>query len=251
VRPVPRIATRLFLWFLGVDLLWFLLHFSVNAFGWQHTALRSFLGLGYEANPPTWWASMILFLVALPLFILASKPFREHPDVATLRPGLIGAGVVFTYMSIDEMGTVHERLSLAMKARYGVAGAHWYIPSLNVFPVWIALYALAIVILVGVVIYLPRLYRMWPRETIIVAAGVVVYIIGAAVFERLADMIHLTDATLIFLEQGVEETLETVGATIIFYGVARVLFTVARELFPQPARMEAPGDTRADGGASG
>jgi hypothetical protein len=238
VRPVSNVALRLFYWFLAVDLLWFALHFAVNTFGLEHTAWRSFLGLGYEANPPTWWASMILFLVALPLFLLASKPFVDHPAVKPLRWGLVGAGVIFTYMSIDEMGTIHERISIAMKARYGAAGAHWYVPNLSIFPAWVFLWAFLILVLVGAVIYVPRLFRLWPTETLIVLAGLVIYVTGAMAFERIAEAIHLTDPTLLFVEQGIEETLEMVGATIVFYGVARVLFAVAAQLFPKPEVIE-------------
>jgi hypothetical protein len=238
VSPVSKVPLRLFYWFLAVDLLWFVLHFGVNVLGLEHTGWRSFLGLGFEANPPTWWASMILFFVALPLFILASRPFVEHPAVKPLRPGLIGAGAILTYMSMDEMGTIHERLSIAMKARYGTAGAHWYVPNLSIFPAWVFLWAFLILVLVGFVIYVPKLYHLWRRELWIVVAGLVVYTLGALVFERIADLIHLIDPMLIFTETGIEETLEMVGATIMFYGVARVLFAVASQLFPTRAEVE-------------
>ena len=238
MKPVTTVANRLLVWFLAVDAAWLVLDFGVNALGLQHTGWRSFLGLGYEANPPTWWASMLLALIALCLFVLASKPFVEHPAVKPLRWGLVGAGVIFTYMSMDEMGTIHERISIAMKAAYGSAGAHWYVPNLRIFPAWVVLWAFMILVVVGLVVYLPRLYRLWPTELWIVVAGMVAYAVGALVFERYAEIIHLTEPTLLFIQQGVEETLEMVGPTIVLYGVARVLFTVAGRSRPTPGVTE-------------
>ena len=109
MKPVTTVANRLLVWFLAVDAAWLVLDFGVNVLGLEHTGWSSFLGLGNEANPPTWWASTLLLLVAICLFVLASRPFVEHPAVNPLRWGLVGAGAIFVYMSMDEMGTIHER----------------------------------------------------------------------------------------------------------------------------------------------
>ena len=211
-------------------------------FFFHHTELKSLFEQNFEANPPTWWASSQLLLIAIALSLLVFKPFSEHPSLRRLRPGLIGAAILYAYFSLDEDGTIHERLSLWYFHRYGTR--HWYIPHLHGLPLWPFAWALVIALGIGALIYLPRLWRYWPRQTVVVVLGFIVFFVGAFVFEQAVDILHIHSATVIGVETGVEETMENVGSTMILYAVLTVLLRVAYDLFPRKVKFmesDAPG----------
>lgn len=90
-------------------------------------------------------------MIALVFFVLASWPFRTHPLMKPMCVAMIAAGVLFTYISADEAGVIHERVSIALK--YG-DGRWWYLPNTYGFPYWIILWAIVITCLAIVAVYL-------------------------------------------------------------------------------------------------
>jgi hypothetical protein len=232
-----KVARRIFIAFVVTDTV-FLAAGLIVFFFFHHTELKSLFEQNFEANPPTWWASSQLLLVGIALFVLAFRPFIDHPHVRRLRPGLIGAAILYTYFSLDEDGTIHERLSLWYFHHYGTR--HWYVPHLHGLPLWPFAWALVIVLGIGAAVYLPRLWRYWPRQTVIVVLGFIVFFVGAFVFEQAVDIVHLHSTTVIGVETGVEETMENVGSTMILYAVLTVLLSVAYDLFPKKVKFVVP-----------
>jgi hypothetical protein len=237
-RDLPR---KLFWGFLAGDTFFLLAHFTVFALGLAKTKWYEFFGLNFEMNPPTWWSAAQFLVVALVFFVIAAWPFRTHPLVRPIRVAMIAAGVLFTYISADEAGVIHERVSLALK--YG-HGRWWYLPNTYGFPWWIFVWAAAIGGVVLLVVYLPRMWRLWRRETILLVVGFAFMIAGGAVIELVAEVLFkVKDLTPAFyIETGIEEWMEMVGATVALLGAARMLARVARDLYPAPAQLTEPPD---------
>lgn len=78
---------------------------------WKHRR-GSFLML-FEMNYPTWWTSMLLLASALLLLESANTRDRILRNSSLVLAMLIGA------LSVDEIGSVHERVSLFSDARFG------------------------------------------------------------------------------------------------------------------------------------
>lgn len=235
---LPR---RLLIGFLAGDTVFLIAHFTVFALGLEKTKWYEFFGLNFEMNPPTWWSAAQLLVIALVFFVIAARPFRTHPLVRPIRIAMLAAGVLFTYISADEAGVIHERVSLALK--YG-HGRWWYLPNTYGFPWWAFLWAAVIGALVLVAIYLPKMWKLWRRETILLIVGLIVMIMGGAVIEIVAEVIFKVKdlTTAFYIETGIEEWMEMVGASIVLFGAAIMLARVALDLYPAPLELAEPKD---------
>src|SRR5690606_6775384 len=66
-----------------------------------------------EANIPTWFSSAIL-LAAAGLLLITNLAQRAEGKA---RLGWAGTTAIFTYISLDETGTIHEKLTAILQAR--------------------------------------------------------------------------------------------------------------------------------------
>lgn len=78
---------------------------------WKHRR-GSFLML-FEMNYPTWWTGMLLFSAAL--LFLESASTRER----SLRTACAALGALTGALSIDEIGSIHERVSILSDVWFG------------------------------------------------------------------------------------------------------------------------------------
>jgi len=62
----------------------------------------------------TWFATVQLFAIGV-VFLLAARANRER--AGSQRAGLFLAGLVFAFLSADEGGGIHERITLIMEER--------------------------------------------------------------------------------------------------------------------------------------
>ncbi|HBQ10028.1 MAG TPA: hypothetical protein DEF51_02165 [Myxococcales bacterium] len=149
--------------------------------------------LSYEANVPTWYASVLLVGCAAVCLVLRS----HHPD----RRWLILA-VLFTYVSLDEAVQIHEHA--AFFATRGVLTFSWVIP------------AAAVVALLGVWLG-PWLLRLPDPLRRRFALSATLYLTGALGMELPLGWWtdRYGDDNLVYgLIDWVEETLELIGAGV-------------------------------------
>jgi hypothetical protein len=189
-------------------------------FGWP-LRIAELFSLGFEANVPTWYSTVLLFACASSLAHIAHEVGRAGEDARAWR----GLALAFAYLSLDEAIEIHEHLGGTFDTG-GVLYFDWVIP------------AAAFVAIFGAV-YLRFLARL-PAETRrgFVTAGAI-YVSGALLMElplgywteRAGD-----DNLVYALIDFVEETLEMLGASLFLLALAR-----HRESMGHPATAsEAP-----------
>jgi hypothetical protein len=170
------------------------------------------LSLSYERNVPTWYSACVLLLCAAVLGCIACQQ-RRVPGRPVFPWALLA--VCFTYISLDESASFHERLNAPMSDRFGLGGVFFY--------GWI-IPAMGVLLVLGLVLFkfvwqLPRLTR---RRFIL--AGVL-YVGGAMGVEMpLGYYVHLTDKDddLIYaLIDGVEESMELLGSTLFLLALLK------------------------------
>ncbi|MDP6342100.1 MAG: hypothetical protein QF491_01110, partial [Alphaproteobacteria bacterium] len=76
----------------------------------DHKRLLGLVGqfsLGYEANVPTWYSSVLLLACAA---VLAVIGFSRPPGKGGYRRHWLALAAIFAYMSLDEAAVLHEGL---------------------------------------------------------------------------------------------------------------------------------------------
>ncbi|ACY15567.1 hypothetical protein [Haliangium ochraceum] len=174
--------------------------------GGVDSSLVPMLSLSYEANLPTWYASLLLFACALALAANAAGAKRSGAALAG-RWRLLSA--LFLYISLDEAVGIHEHLGVLELG--GVLYFSWVVPA-------------AAAVLLLALIYLPFLARLPPatRRGFVLAGAL--YVGGALGMElplgwwtERAGNDNLTYALIDF----VEEALELTGATLFLFANLR------------------------------
>lgn len=161
-----------------------------------------------EANMPTWFSSSILLFAALLLLVVTLS--RRAQGKSFL--GWAGLTAIFTYISLDETGTIHEKLTPIIQEQLNVSGFFYF--------GWVIV-GIAAVLIVGL-LYLPFLRRLpaHTRNWFILAGAI--YVGGALVVESVsANIWYLGNGTsLRFSAVGtVEEWMEMIGVITLIYGV--------------------------------
>lgn len=172
------------------------------------------MNINREANVPTWFSAAILLGAALLLLIitLASR--------ANNRPYLGWAGLtaVFTYLSMDEAGTIHEKLTPILQEQLNLTGFFYF--------GWVIV-GIAAVLIVGL-IFLPFVWRLPPRiRRWFILAGLL-YVGGAVVVESVsANIWYIGGGTsLRFSAVGtLEEWMEMLGVITLHYGLLEYIRT--------------------------
>jgi hypothetical protein len=163
--------------------------------------------MNLERNVPTLFSSGILLLsAALLLFIgylLRGKAYFLH---------WLGLGVIFFYLSLDELISIHEKASKPLRNQFDLSGIFHFS--------WIILYGILLVIFA--VAYF-RFVRSLPTSTrnIFILAGII-YVGGALGLELVAGELftQFGNKNVTFaLFVAVEEALEMFGIAIFIYGL--------------------------------
>lgn len=195
---------------LACDVALALAYLSLTLGGLSSTRAFRVLDLNMEANLPAWYESSKLLLIGIVFLALAVRPLASDARLAPLRR-LSGAfALLFVYLSADEGGGIHERIT-------GLLGGLPFVPSIDGNGVWIFLYAAAG--LVGLFLARRRLLelaRLWPRPLTIAVAGLAMMATGGVLLEALSYFVQPT-AALYPLEVAAEELLEMVGSSVVLY----------------------------------
>lgn len=154
--------------------------------------------LSYEANVPTWYATVLLFACSMLLATIA------RAEGASRRKSWAMLAAIFAYLSLDEAIEIHELLAYLVPPAGGLLRFGWVIPGA------------AITLLVGLV-YLPFLRALAaPTRWRFVLAGAI-YVGGALGMEPLlgwwADT-HGDDNLGYGVIDFVEESMELAGASL-------------------------------------
>ena len=152
------------------------------------------LNLAWEMNAGAWWSSMLLLMIALGAYGLASTR-RDQP-----RSGWALIALIFVVLSWDEMGSYHERV---MDAGWGA-----------VLPFGAAL--------LGALGYsLVRLYRnQSTRSSAIMLLVGTMLLMTIVPQEYLETRLNIVDG-LLGIRAGIEEGIELLGMLLCLAAVAR------------------------------
>ena len=139
--------------------------------------IRWQITLAAENNVAVWLASMLLFGVSLVALICAGVERQAaaagspsgHESASTVFAWtLISAG--FLLMSLDEMGSLHERLA-------DNAVVQFVLPEIGFLEGWVAVFAVPMVLLAGAVLWTAwRPFRVVPGVLPLVAIGLLLFL---------------------------------------------------------------------------
>ncbi len=169
--------------------------------------------VGQENNIPTYFSSLIVLISAVLLGVIASYKRREE-DVFARRWAVLA--LIFLYISMDEMASIHEMLIRPMRELFGTGGLLYF--------GWVVPFAALLVVFAWYFI------RFWlhlpqPVKGLVAAAGLL-YVGGAMGVELLggrhADL-HGTNNLPYRMYQTVEESMEMFGVVLFIYGLLKYM----------------------------
>jgi hypothetical protein len=201
--------------------------------------LYNVFGLNGEGNIPAWYSGSQLLVFGLVCLVLASWIFASDDRIAPLRRLFVTVGLAAVYLSADEVGQVHERMSTIVQSWHAlttlelnllaVVGIHR--KEIHGGSVWIPLFAVfGIILLVWLWPQLKKAWALWRREFLLLGLGFGVLVFGATVVEVIGILTRSTFSTAI--EVGIEEMLEILGVSVMLYAAVRVLADAGGRLLP-------------------
>ena len=222
-----------------------LLHGATMAMRLAHVSgLVSFVrlfDLDTEANVPTYYSVLQLACAAVLLMVIGADARQRGARFA--RHWLL-LGVLFWFLSLDELAQIHESLSRVVRARLHVDGMlhfAWVIP----YGVFTAAAGLA---------YLPFLMHLPERTRRLVVWAALIFLGGAAGMELYGGFLHarlgvaeLGASTAYMTEVLVEEGMEMFGIALFIYA----LLTHMQETMGSIHITIGPVPTGPDGGGGG
>jgi hypothetical protein len=164
--------------------------------------------LDKEANIPTFFSALVLIFCAFLLWMIA----KHHKTAGSPYVLWMGLAVIFTFLSVDEISALHERLIGPIREALNTSGLFYY--------AWIIPYGFALIVFVA--IYFRFLIRL-PRQirNLFILSGAI-FVTGAIGFEMLGGW-HAEsngmDNTLYCLFYTCEETLEMMGSVTFIYAL--------------------------------
>jgi hypothetical protein len=199
--------------------------------------ITAFFNVDKEKNLPTWFSSVVL---ATSAYVLAGIYLSVRDSGARYRWHWGALALVFAFLSMDEIGEVHE---MASKSGLVDAGTASYLS-------WIV--AVSPFVLVFAVSYFRFLLRLPADIRNLVACGGVLYVGGAVGMEIMGALLGRDLNTVLpsgrpyfnyLLFASAEEALEMLGAVVFLYAMARHLQTLKRAdpgLHAAPAQDACP-----------
>ncbi len=166
--------------------------------------------LGAENNFPTYFSTLALFVCSALLAAIATGEARQGGNRPLSWYALSG---IFLFLSMDEMMSIHERLSEPVQALVGESPLFHY--------AWVLPYSVFVVIVAAAflrfLIHLPR------RTALLFVLSGALYVIGALGFETMSGYYYsgfgALNITYVAL-QTVEELLEFSGTILFLYALA-------------------------------
>lgn len=172
--------------------------------------LLAAFSLGAENNFPAYFSTLALLACSVLLAAIAIGETRQEGCRPSYWAALSG---IFLFLSMDEMMSIHERLSEPVKALVGETAVFHY--------AWVRPYGVLVVIFVAAfsrfLIHLPR------RTALFFVLSGALYVTGALGFETLSgyhySRLGAKDVAYVAL-QTMEEILEISGTILFLYALA-------------------------------
>lgn len=176
-------------------------------------SLQRLFNVDAEANFPSWFSCILLFLCAQVMWTLAR---RRPGDSRRWQLQERALAAVFVYLSIDELASLHEQIEIPVREAFHLTGALYF--------AWVAV-AVPLVLLFGLLMlgYLRALPATTRRYFVL--AGLL-FVGGAAGFEVVGSVLWTSGegegSVPYIVETIVEEGLE-MGSLVVFLGAAHQL----------------------------
>lgn len=223
------------------------LYLAALAFATQNHNLFFLLDLESEGNPPSWWYGTQQLLVGIVFLLLATRIFDSVRDIKAFRSLFFAGGLGFTYISLDEVGEVHEigsrilvnnhAVGVLVLQMQGLLNIHHRIRGAGV---WIPVYAIiGTILLIWLVPRAIKAFRVWrgPATTFLIGFGIFAFTAAilqvAGYFTPEGTAIH--DIYLI-----TEQALKMAGISIALYGTTQVLASGLESVTQQVAAERQP-----------
>jgi glucan phosphoethanolaminetransferase (alkaline phosphatase superfamily) len=168
----------------------------------MHGLVR-FFDVDEENNLPTWYASATLLFSS---FLLALIGAAERQQ----KRSWLGLSGIFLVLSLDEVGSFHEILTVPVQGLLGTSGVlhfAWVVPA-------------AVFVAIVAMIYV-RWFFALPGRTRMLAAGAGVLFVGGALGMEMVGALIASrgdgDTVLYMISTTVEETLEMTGVLVWIY----------------------------------
>jgi hypothetical protein len=176
--------------------------------------LIRFFNLNEEGNLPSWYSATLWTFAALLAFGAAAQPQKNR----RARSRWTALGVLYLFLSMDEMSAFHEALGIALRRVPGIVAVFHY--------AWLA-YGLVFTVLAAAY-FAPFVLRLPGYVLGCIAAAAAIYLLGAVVLEWTAGKVRdgafdypfgLTE----FHEIVAEEFLEMLGVIVLIHGLLMFL----------------------------
>lgn len=214
-KKVALVFTTVVLWII-------LAHVSTGFFKHvlTHDVTLRFFDLDHENNLPTWYSSSALLLCAV---LLTGIGLHKRQVGDRYARHWIALAIIFAFLSLDEMASIHERTIIPLQHLFGLDGYFRF--------AWVVLGGPFVFILA--LAYLPLLNGL-PRRTRnqFICAGTL-YIGGALGIEMVgAKYISLYGkGTLMYWNiYTLEESLEMFGVVVFIYALVSYMSSCVKEV---------------------
>ena len=193
--------------------------------------LGAFCSLGIDSSIPTWYSA---FALGFSSFLLALIAYTSHLKKEKFTKHWFFLSLIFLFMSIDEVATIHESLSTAMHKQYAGIQTNELIASfLGINPLltahffyypWV-IFAIPAVLIIGT-IYLRFTFAL-PKKirSLFIIAGTL-FVSGALGIEMFSGYIiniHGTASRSFFWIATLEEIFEMVSIVIFIHALLRYI----------------------------
>jgi hypothetical protein len=159
-----------------------------------------------EESIPTWYATILLFVVAVLLVFIGLAKFREG-DVYRWHWAVLAIG--FLYLSIDEGAGIHEIFVDPMKQAFDPSGFFAFGWQIAAIPV----------VLIIAVLYLRFIMQLPTRTRIGLMVSASLYLGGALIVEGISASLYNDDnISMLYLSVAtIEELFEMSGVVLFIY----------------------------------
>lgn len=159
-----------------------------------------------EKNIPTLYSSMALIVASILLLSIS----LTHKKLKSSYIAWFGLSLIFLFLSIDEIASIHERFGQPTKDAFKTSGFLFY--------AWVIPYGTALVSFI--IAYSKFLFKLPKKTMILFLVSGSTFISGAIGFEMLGgrqDDLYGTNNILYCLYYTCEESLEMIGIAIFIY----------------------------------
>lgn len=160
-----------------------------------------------EANIPTWYSSVSLFLCSGLLAIIA---LAKHREINHYAKHWIGLSLIFLFLSIDEAASIHELTILPLRTALNTSGIFyfaWVIPG-------------AVLVLIFLLSYFKFFLDLHPLIKQLFIVSISLYLGGALGMELVGGWyreIHGPENLIYANITAIEELLEMSGILVFIY----------------------------------